>query len=176
LLKISCGNADTTVVVGADAKQLCVMLPCPASDNATVKIGNRISGHRALVYGMEVLAGDDFSPIDFGKANYFDNINGKSYSINGVIPGSYALRVQATYTDGTTSHWSNRVDVHLNWPLGDVNRDGEINIADTNTVIGVILGEIDNYSTVAACDINRDGEVNINDINKLIEILFRGGE
>ena len=176
LLKISCGNADTTVVVGADAKQLCVMLPCPASDNATVKIGNRISGHRALIYDMEVLAGDDFSPIDFGKANYFDNITGNSYSINGVIPGSYALRIQATYTDGTISQWSNRVDVHLNWPLGDVNRDGEINIADTNTVIGVILGEIDNYSTAAACDINRDGEVNINDINKLIEILFRGGE
>ena len=176
LLKISCGNTDTTVVVGADVKLLCVMLPCPASDNATVKIGNRISGHRALIYDLEVLAGDDFSPIDFGKANYFDNINGNSYSINGITPGSYALRVQATYTDGTQSKWSNRVDEHLNWPLGDVNRDGEVNIADTNTVVGVILGEINNYSTVAACDINRDGEVNIKDINKLIEILFRGGE
>ena len=176
LLKISCGDADTTVIVSADAKQLCVMLPCPASDKATVKISNRVKGHRALIYNVEVLAGDDFTPIDFDKANYFDNITGNSYRIDGIIPGSYALRVQATYTDGTLSQWSNRVDVHLNWPLGDVNRDGEINIADTNTVIAVILGEIDNYSTVAACDINRDGEVNINDINRLIEILFRGGE
>lgn len=176
LLKISCGDADTTVVLGVDTKNYCVLLPCTPSDNAMVKLSNRVSGHRALIYDIAVLAGDDYTPIDFNRATNFDHISGNSYRIDNIVPGSYALRVQATYTDGTLSQWSNRMDVHVNWAKGDVNKDGEINIADTNTVIAVILGEIDNNSTIIACDMNGDGEVNINDLNALIEIVLRGGE
>ena len=53
--------------------------------------------------------------------------------------------------------------------LGDVNRDGEVNIADVNAVIDVILmGTSD-----AVADVNRDGEVNIADVNAVIDrILF----
>ncbi len=176
LIRISCGDADTTVVAGAETKQFSVILPCRASENATIKIGNRINGHRILIYDMEVLAGDDCTPIDFSKASYFDNITGNSYRVNQITPGDYALRLQATYVDGTISPWSNRMDVHLNWPLGDVNRDGEVNIADVNTIIAVILGQITNHNTVIACDINRDGEVNITDINALNNIVLKGGE
>ena len=125
---------------------------------------------------MEVLAGDDYTPIDFSKATYFDNITGNAYRVEQITPGSYALRLQATYVDGTVSPWSNRVDAHLNWPLGDVNRDGEVNIADTNTIIAVILGHINSHNTFVACDLNSDGEVNISDINALNNIVLKGGE
>ena len=176
LMQISCGNADTTVVTSAETKQFCVILPCDASEDATIKIGSRINGQRVLVYDLEVLAGDDYTPIDFSKATYFDNITGNAYRVEQITPGSYALRLQATYVDGTVSPWSNRVDAHLNWPLGDVNRDGEVNIADTNTIIAVILGHINSHNTFVACDLNGDGEVNISDINALNIIVLKGGE
>jgi hypothetical protein len=54
---------------------------------------------------------------------------------------------------------------------GDVNRDGEINIADVNAVIdGILSGTGD-----AACDVNTDGEINIADVNAVIDIIFGGG-
>ncbi len=52
----------------------------------------------------------------------------------------------------------------------DVNGDGEVNIADVNAVISVILG--DNH--IPAADVNGDGEVNIADINAIIDIILNG--
>jgi len=55
--------------------------------------------------------------------------------------------------------------------LGDVNRDLEVNIADVNVAIDMILGG--NSSTPAA-DVNGDGETNIADINAVIDIILNG--
>ncbi len=52
---------------------------------------------------------------------------------------------------------------------GDVNADGEVNIADVNCIIAVILGDPDTYGGRA--DVNADGEVNIADINAVIDII-----
>ena len=54
---------------------------------------------------------------------------------------------------------------------GDVNNDGEVNIADVNEVIDVILGGGSN----AAADVNNDGEINVADINVVIDIILGGG-
>ncbi|MBR5726843.1 MAG: phosphodiester glycosidase family protein [Muribaculaceae bacterium] len=51
---------------------------------------------------------------------------------------------------------------------GDVNLDGEINIADINAVINVILSSLAN----PAADVNNDGEVNIADINYIINLIL----
>ena len=54
---------------------------------------------------------------------------------------------------------------------GDVNGDGEVNIADVNAVIDMILsGNSDMRG-----DVNDDHEVNIADINAVIDIIFNGG-
>jgi surface protein len=53
---------------------------------------------------------------------------------------------------------------------GDVNNDGEVNIADVNCIINVILGGQDIYEGRA--DVNGDGEVNIADINATISLLL----
>ena len=51
-----------------------------------------------------------------------------------------------------------------------MNRDGEVNIADINTVIDIILsGQV--VSNPFA-DVNRDGEINIADINAIIDIIL----
>lgn len=52
--------------------------------------------------------------------------------------------------------------------LGDVNDDGEVNIADINSVINVILGDISSQ----LADVNNDGEVNIADVNRIIGIIL----
>ena len=51
---------------------------------------------------------------------------------------------------------------------GDVNGDGEVNIADINAIIDMILsGRSD-----ATGDVNGDGEVNIADINAVIDLIL----
>ena len=56
--------------------------------------------------------------------------------------------------------------------LGDVNHDGEVNIADINTVINIILGGNVNDQTRRRADVNGDGEVNIADINAIIAVIL----
>ncbi len=55
---------------------------------------------------------------------------------------------------------------------GDVNGDGEINIADINAVIDMILTSNDDIKG----DVNDDGEINIADINSLIDLILGGDE
>ena len=52
--------------------------------------------------------------------------------------------------------------------VADVNGDGEVNIADVNAVIDMILSG--NTSTPG--DVNGDGEVNIADVNAIIDIIL----
>ena len=52
--------------------------------------------------------------------------------------------------------------------IGDVNLDGEVNIADINAVVDIITGG-DDYVTTA--DVNGDGEINISDVNAIINII-----
>ena len=55
------------------------------------------------------------------------------------------------------------------FPAGDVNRDGEVNISDANAVIDMILtGNISAHG-----DVNGDFEVNISDVNAIISIILQ---
>ena len=51
---------------------------------------------------------------------------------------------------------------------GDVNGDGEVNIADVNAIIDMILNGTDNKKG----DVNNDGEINIADVNAIIDIIL----
>ena len=51
---------------------------------------------------------------------------------------------------------------------GDVNHDGEVNIADINEVIDAIMNGANNPD----CDVNHDTEINIADINIIIDIIL----
>ena len=53
---------------------------------------------------------------------------------------------------------------------GDVNGDGEVNIADVNAVIDAIFGGASNPNA----DVNGDNEINIADVNAVIDIILGG--
>ena len=55
---------------------------------------------------------------------------------------------------------------------GDVNGDGEVNIADVTTLIDYLLGgELDSFDEVAA-DVDGDTQINIADVTALIDMLL----
>ena len=53
---------------------------------------------------------------------------------------------------------------------GDVNGDDDVNIADVNEIISVILTSDDTSGSRA--DVNSDGEVNIADVNCVLDIIL----
>lgn len=61
--------------------------------------------------------------------------------------------------------------VHAQNIYGDVNDDLEVNIADVNSVIDIILTDSGNLT---AGDVNGDHEVNIADVNTIISIILSG--
>lgn len=56
------------------------------------------------------------------------------------------------------------------YPEGDVNGDGEVNIADVNELVNIILGGED--TSEGRSDVNHDQEVNIADVNRVMDIIF----
>ena len=56
--------------------------------------------------------------------------------------------------------------------VGDVNGDGEINIADVNLVIGILLDAGLHGDALQRADVNEDGEINIADVNTLINFIL----
>ena len=92
--------------------------------------------------------------------------DGKTYYVR----ARYAYYKLAT---GTTIQYTDYCDVrsfvyHEVVP-GDVNADNEVNIADVNAVIDIILstGAVNRLA-----DVNGDGEINIADVNALIELIL----
>jgi hypothetical protein len=63
-------------------------------------------------------------------------------------------------------------DPDPDWLQGDVNGDGEVNIADVNALINVIMGAEADSDTMVRADVNEDSEINIADINALIDIIL----
>ena len=51
---------------------------------------------------------------------------------------------------------------------GDVNGDGEVNIADVNALLDVIMV----HGSDMRCDVNEDSEINIADVNAVIDIIL----
>ena len=60
-------------------------------------------------------------------------------------------------------HYSSNIE-------GDVNADGDVNIADINVVTDAILSGIHD----SKCDVNKDGDINIADLNYLIDLILTG--
>ncbi|MBR5725813.1 MAG: SUMF1/EgtB/PvdO family nonheme iron enzyme [Muribaculaceae bacterium] len=66
--------------------------------------------------------------------------------------------------------WLVPLDAFAANTTGDVNNDSEVNIADVNAVIDIILSGGSDLSG----DVNGDGEVNIADVNEVINIILGG--
>lgn len=170
-LVVSCGEQDTIIYVSDVEDTYSILLPCPAIENAKVRLSN-LPGMRILLYDIQIFAGDDYSAIDLNSAVYKEGIIGTDYLMENMHAGYYAMRVQTLYTNGVLSSWSNRVRASIDWERGDVNHDGEINIVDVNQVVDAILKGIKSSRAIDVCDINGDQEINIADINSIIKIIL----
>ena len=169
LLNIACAGNDTTITLTTDTTEYCVLLPCPEGTDARVRLTNSPKGKRAMIYSVDIFAGDDFSPIDHSKSTFIDGITDMNYTVTDLQSGFYSLRVQANYIDGTKSDWSNSLRIIIGGKnKADVNGDGEVNIADVNAVIDAILSG----NAGGNYDVNGDGEVNIADVNAIIDIIL----
>ena len=56
-------------------------------------------------------------------------------------------------------------------PDGDVNGDGEVNIADINAIINIILGGNASPEVRQRADVDKNTEINIADVNAIINII-----
>lgn len=55
--------------------------------------------------------------------------------------------------------------------IGDINKDGEISIADVTELVNIILSDTTDYD-LALADVNEDGDVSIADITELANIIL----
>ena len=91
------------------------------------------------------------------------------YLLSADLKGQVRFRI--VQTSGTRANIDD-ITLYGRVLQGDVNNDGEVNIADVNAVIDIILGGSANEATMQRADVNKDGEINIADINSLIDIIL----
>ena len=84
-----------------------------------------------------------------------------------------ATRDKTTYVDNFTLYYNGEEGGPITDIPGDVNGDGEINVADVNTLIDIILGGSADEDTLRRADVNGDKEINIADVNAVIDIILQ---
>ena len=57
------------------------------------------------------------------------------------------------------------------WLLGDVNRDGQVSIADVTALVNHLQGVSGDYNLLAA-DVSQDGEISLADVGALVLLLL----
>lgn len=103
---------------------------------------------------------------------------GKRNSATVNLPIDCPIKIKFNQTSGHATSKIYLDDIKLSYQeewgpeivVGDVNLDGEINIADVNSVIDIILtpqGDL-----LPEADVNEDGEINIADVNMIIDMIL----
>jgi len=91
----------------------------------------------------------------------------QSVDVTGINKDIY-LEVTSTTNKYTVAD----ITSQYNWIVGDVNRDGEVNVADVTALIAIILSSSYDDSNLSIADVNNDHEVNVADVTKLIAIIL----
>jgi len=84
-----------------------------------------------------------------------------------------ATKDKTAYVDNFTIFYTGEEGGPMEYIPGDVNGDGEVNVADVNAAINIILGASADADTLERADANSDGEVNIADINTIMDIILQ---
>ena len=126
------------------------------------------------------LSFEDFSVVEDGGKFYIEDETGRLQIFDkfGLFPDGFDM--DATYAEGFLTIYRGELELY---PIelgdgfdcgtkGDVNSDKEINIADVNALIDIILGSRVDECTRWRADVNADMEVNIADVNALINMIL----
>ena len=162
-------NGDEWIQVHAlNASSQSAVVTVPIDSAAQVRIRFEPKGSYVVLDDVQV----NYITLDQNPVDGFVDLsagNDTALMIQDLsLATSYLYRVRGI-RDGQVSAWSNAVLVMMEQNLpGDVNGDNEVNIADINAVIDLILsGRFCNNG-----DVNGDSEVNIADINAIIDIIL----
>ena len=129
----------------------------------TITIGNRLAKRHILM-----------------ENNYEDYII-EGIGFDGMNPGytlAYFYMQMANFPRFHLSHViedGRIIYKGIHYIPGDVNGDGEVTIADANSVIDVvIMGGNAGHTRAPAADLDDNGEVNITDLNIVIDLIIKG--
>jgi M6 family metalloprotease-like protein len=107
---------------------------------------------------------------DLWPQGSLDSLTNNSVPAAKVYTGGYMnkpiTKMRVNQDQRKASFWYMRV------LKGDINGDGEVNVADVNVLINIIL--TGDSTGVTNSDVNGDGEVTVADINALIDIILNG--
>ena len=135
---------------------------------------------------VKIYAGEVTAPalraIEQGDDTYrlITGITDKFYTVENLLAeGVFQYKVKALYTDGAESAWSNVETVTLvdNVPAflrGDVDKDGNVGIADVTALIDYILTGNGTDINLNAADVDNDENIGIADVTALIDYILTG--
>lgn len=173
-------DSETFTLTATDAVYTAVLTGA-ASPTNRIKIENTINKKRVQLKGVKVYAGDASAATlkavsESGDENTrtITGITATSYNVQNLTQdGTYEYKVK-TIGANAQSDWSNLIEVTLadaqQWQLGDVNRDGQVNVSDVTYLINMILSIVP--MDKEAADINSDNAVNVSDVTALINIIL----
>ncbi len=189
-LTVKTNGASQRIDLTNDITEYTVVVPCEAAAGQKVTIAGRESSvdtyKRALLYDIKVYSGDATqagaparaSETGDSHSRVITGITTNSYIVTGLEQyGTFNYKVQAVYTDQTTSDMSNVMQVTLadgqSWLRGDVNGDGAVDALDVNIIINIVLGKDtpDNYAGRAYVT-DGDTLIDVSDVNAVINIML----
>lgn len=132
---------------------------------------NNVSSHQR----MTIIPADNVwtgysNSTDLWPMGERDSLTNNSIPAATVYTGGYMnkpiTQMQVDAAAGQASFW------YMRGPLrGDINRDGEVTVADVNALI---TGVLEGGEVTAVMDVNEDGEITIADVNALIDLILNG--
>ena len=146
----------------------------PYSVKYTVYNPTSTAANFRLSYSLD--NGETWIAVDEGVVSV-DPKSRASATVNLPTSAPIMLRINQTAGNTNVACYLDDIKLYYNeyWApdgiLGDVNDDGEVNIADVNALVAMIVsGEIDSPDRA---DVNGDGEINIADVNALIGLIMQ---
>ena len=102
-------------------------------------------------------------------------MNGYDVDVSDLPDGKLIVIVQVKDADGEVVAVRSKSLTKNSYQLGDVNRDGKVNVTDAVVLVSHILGENIDGFVLEAADLNNDSEVDVFDVTKIINIILTAG-
>lgn len=126
-----------------------------------------------------VASAETYSYLKFTKTNG----STVTCSVAGIKVTYDNSNITVTNDEGTTTialsevqdmYFSNDAGTTPSYKIGDVNKDGNVSIADVTALIDYLLGGDASAIDLAAANVNSDDTVSIADVTALIDLLLSG--
>ena len=176
----SVDNKNVSLPTNASFAWYTFVVNCASSDYIKITSSGLPDMRYVKVYAGEFTA-PQLKASESGDETYrvITGITDKNYTVTGLTScGSFYFYVEANYINGGIAP-SIVKEVTLfesehTFQLGDVDHNGDVNIADVTDLIDFLLGS-DNGACIECGDVETDGTINIADVTALIDMLLNNG-